>query len=323
MTTTGFIDPRDIDKLPPGMRAQAKQFLEQFPELANPPQAPAPITPDPLANQDGALDYSNFGTQPPPPPPQRKPQAPKMRIDPNNPVFANVPGMEYANFEQQEKAKEQAAQELKEKKAKDPLRPAADSFSPEGKLHPVLKKMRAVLGMDTLDRTESIAVAGVKYTMKALDNTKLTRALVVAAGNSLENAEYQLNIDTAVVSFSIIKIDEVPVYDVFSIPEIKDWEKDPITGGPMRMTLVERDFLAAQELFKFLKSGPPNVSDTLEKFYKQNFPSAELLDSGKVFAHCPEAGCQYSRIVDREGLAGFCPDHGKKLVKENELPNPS
>jgi hypothetical protein len=300
-----FIDPSQIDSIPDErLKAQARELLKQFPHLAGeteeqPPQA---FRRDSVMD-DNVLDYTNFGPTTPPPPTQR-PKIPEMKIDPVNHSFAGS----------------MAAEEKKDEEVQSAPQRAAGTFDPTGKDHPILLKMRAVLGMTTKKYTHDVSVAGVAYTLEPLDGATNTRAVVLAAMNSLNDAEYRLNVDTAVVAYSCCRIDSVPIEDVFSVPTHKELEKDS-QGRPVKYTVPERKEMAAQFFYNFLKSSPPALGDLLEQSYKQEFPPLQLLEQGQSYAHCPVPDCNYVRIVT--GETAYCPYHGEQLVKEENLPNPS
>jgi hypothetical protein len=308
MASNFFIDPSQIDQIQDErLRNQAREMLKQFPHLA--PEAHAPQNEPQALKQpvsDDVLDYSNFGPQnvaAPPPATHVRPNVPTMKVDPVNHMFAHA------------ETKEDQQQEPEEPVVRQP-----GTFDPTGKDHPILVKMRAALGMTTRKYNRTFSVAGVKYTMEPLDSAGHTRAVVLAALNSLNDAEYRLNIDTGLVAYSVSHIDNVPIEEVFSVPLYKDGEKDA-RGNPVKLMSIERKEVASQLFYNFLKSSPPAMTDALEAHYKQEFPPIDVLEKGQVFGHCPAPECQYVRIMGEE--PAYCPYHGEQLTKEGDIPNPS
>lgn len=289
------IDLAKLDSLPPELRQQAEMLLEQFPQLRKDKiekkvETTTPITPK---VDEQTIDYSSFNPQETLPPPASKPHVAEIKIDPK-----------LSSFGPEEK--EEAAVEEQKPRQKN-------EFSPVGKVHPVLAKMRATLGMTTQTAEYVAEIGGVHYTLVALDNFLATKALVLAASNSTSEIEYKINSELAGISYACTHIDHIPLETVFSIAD---------KMNDHTLTPTERQDLAASEMYRFLKGSPPQFSDLLLQFHKQEFPAINLLSKNTDIAYCPAENCQYSRIIEKEAKL-YCPYHGEILVEEGVLPNPS
>jgi hypothetical protein len=143
MSSNFFIDPSQIDSIPDErLRNQAREMLKQFPHLAGEqPQAQQPQAfQQPRQASDDVLDYSNFGPQniaAPPPPSHVRPKVPELKVDPVNHMFSQV----------EPEKQEETVQETPQRES--------GTFDPTGKEHPILVKMRAVLGMSTKKYSKS------------------------------------------------------------------------------------------------------------------------------------------------------------------------
>ena len=345
MTT---FDLRHLDQLSPEQRQQFDQLLDQFPQLASKmdtsrhldtpgaaqrskapapqaPQASAAARPIPVPpgivppggtrpSSDQVMDYQEFNAPPDDHVRRPSPTIPTIKIDPDNNMF-----------EQSIKPARDDDDERPERKTKDKQpepepeeqRPEVKAFSPLGKVHPVLAKLRATLGMAGTKPPYVVEVGGMKYEMHALSRGQVSRASVMAALASLNDQEFKYKIENSITAFSVDKIDGVPVEDVFQIPETRD------DDGLIRpVPIHERREMAAQALFDFLDQSPSELTDTLAQHYNQEFPPLEMVEKGKKTTHCGAPGCQYTRIIPRDEQ-GYCPYHGTQLADEDALPNPS
>jgi len=321
MTT---FDLQHLDQLSPEQRQQFDQLLDQFPQLAskmdtarqlNTPgaaqrQAPPP---PPRPSIDQVLDYRDF-EQPAAPPRQPPVDIPKIQIDPANNMFGSFTPEEEQPKDKAPKAKAPAP------KPQEPSvqPPEIRGFSPQGKLHPVLAKLRTTLGMTGLKPPYVVSVGGMLYEMHALARGEVSRASVMAAMASLNDQEFKYKIENAITAFAVDKIDGVPTADVFQVPTSR---VDDV-GVTIQLLTYERRELGAQQLFDFLDQSPSELTDTLAQHYNQEFPPLELIEKDKKTARCGAPNCQYTRIIPL-GDDSYCPYHGVKLADEDALPNPS
>jgi hypothetical protein len=255
------------------------------------------------------MDYSNLGLSDVPQS-SDKPKAPTLRVN-QEPTADDI--------EREEKKAKVSAKKKKQAQLVDELKQPEEiaNFSPVGKQHPVLKKLRASLGLKTFQQTFKVAVGGINYEMTPLVRDSMTKAITLAAINSLNDAEFRANQDLAVIAFSVQSLDGIPLVDVFSIGK----EKLESDGTTIPLTEWQRKDEGAYALFHELKESPPELADALISYYQQEFPPKDLLGPGKVNTLCPEANCNYTRIIDQEGEA-FCPYHGAKMAREDQLPDP-
>lgn len=307
----GVIDLENFDKLPPEMQEQFAELLKQHPHLDSKLKSPAHElnTPTKLAEADdeNQIDYSNMSLDDIPQPQTTRPKTPTLRFQ-----------REYDEEAEAEKVEAEVKKTQQQKKeAPQPQPEYVANFSPVGKQHPVLKKLRASLGMGVYQKPFLAEVGGLVYEMLPLSRDTMTQAVTLAATNSLNDTEFRANQDVAIIAFSVQKIDQVPMVEVFSIAD-HDIEAK---GTKIPLTMLQRKEKAANLFFHELKDSPPELADALISYYQQEFPPKSLLGENKITAYCPEANCTYQRILE-ENEDGYCPFHGAQLAKESELPNP-
>jgi len=192
-------------------------------------------------------------------------------------------------------------------------------FSPVGKRHPVLQRMRESLGMEELERRESIEIQGVTYTMSRLVREEITKSVAMATAKAETDAVLRSHIETAIVAFSVREIDGVETPEVFEVPA-HDYSLAKDREAPL--TVDERKARGAKLLFDFLTEGPTELTESLLTFYDQNYPPVNLLSADTSLALCPASGCNYRAIIPSKAVR-FCPLHGDELRREETLPNPS
>lgn len=311
----GMIDLDNFDKLPPDMQKQFSELLKQHPQLESKLKGASHElnTPTKLENMardadPNVMDYSalDLGDEPAP----QTPKAPTLRV-------SQEPTAE--EMDKEERRAKVASKKKKQAKMAEELKQPEEvaNFSPVGKQHPILKKLRASLGMKTYQQTVKADIGGLVYELAPIVRDSMTKAVTLAAINSLNDAEFRANQDLAVVSFAVVSIDGVPLTEVFSIPK----EKIEDDGSTLPLTEFQRKDQGAYALFHELKDSPPELADALITYYQQEFPAKDLLGPGKVAALCPEANCNYTRIVSEEEDA-YCPYHGSKMAREDQLPDP-
>ena len=311
----GMIDLDNFDKLPPEMQKQFAELLKQHPQLESKMKGashelntPTKMSDD-SENDPNVVDYSSIGLEEDTIAAKPKSSTPTLRVS-----------AEPTNEEIEKEEKKAKVREKKQKQAeaasalKQPEEVA--NFSPEGKQHPVLKKLRASLGLGTLQKPFVAEVGGMKYEMLPLTRDSMTKSITTAALHSRNDAEFRANQDIAIVAFSIQKLDSVPLADVFSISTVEQQDDKMVPVSD-----IQRREQAAIALFHELKDSPPELADTLITYYQQEFPPKDLIGVGKTTAHCPTANCTYTRIID-ETEESYCPYHGSKLASEGQLPNP-
>lgn len=302
----GMIDLENFDKLPPEMQEQFAELLKQHPHLDSKLKSPAHElnTPTKLENasdDENELDYSNIPVNAEPTPTNSRSKIPTLRVQ------------DSASAEDLAKEVEEPRKKSKVPEQKNPVL----NFSPTGKQHPVLKKLRASLGMGAYQKPFVAEIGGLKYEMIPLSRDAMTQAIALAAMSSLNDTEFQANQDVAIIAFSVQKIDSVPLVEIFSVSD----EDVSLDGKKVTLTRQQQKDQAANLFFHELKDSPPELAEALINFYQQEFPPRQLLGDNKVTAFCPEANCNYQRILDQEE-DGFCPYHGTELAKETDLPNP-
>ena len=189
-------------------------------------------------------------------------------------------------------------------------------FSPVGKVHPILQKMRVAIGLP-LSPTEfpKIELAGCKYSMKQIDRVSIVNALSVASASSASNpALYDGNLEVAIIAYAIMEIDGVPIEVIFDSPEKAD--------GGRTLSQDDRHAHAADLLFLELQHSKGGLVDALSTFYQQEFPELSLLGAALEKFVCPVANCLKTRL-DAVGAVCYCTAHGAQMVREGDLPNPS
>lgn len=318
-----MIDLNNLDKLSPQQREQFNDLLKQFPHL-EPKLKPSRELNTPSRQEmleqgladENELDYSDFLT-PDQPTKKRelsKKDLPQIKVDPQKRSFMS-------SFEDEDREKEikEALKPKKEnrkrKSEKEPER-EKEEFSPVGKVHPILQKMRMSMGLKRQE-TVSITLGGCEYTFRALDRKSVAQATSLASNYVDNPVLYTTTIEEALLAYSIIEIDRVPVSVIFDIPRSKI-EK----GVEYPIYEVERDQLAAKEMFHEIRKLPPEVVENLGIFYRQEFPPLQILGADKTKFLCPEPYCMQSRIASVTETC-YCPVHGTEMQREESLPNPS
>jgi hypothetical protein len=321
-----MIDIKNLDKLTPAQRAQFNSLLEQFPQLEskmdtsrelNTPtkqeQAPAP-----QINEE--MDYSNFMS----PSIQEKPleinkeNLPSLKFE-ESPSFGSLDREEDKPLTKEEKAaKEERVKQARVKAAVAAGQaPEVASFSPEGKVHPILTKLRATVGLRSVQKPIIVNVGGCNYSMRPLDRGAISNATALAMSTTTNPILYQTTLESALVAYSIVAIDNVPLIDIFSIPIT-----EKVDGKTVSILSLKREEMAAEAFYTEIMKSPNELTETLSTYYQQNFPLLNLFGEGKAKFVCPEADCLQSRIDDQDAVC-YCPIHGEKMTREDSLPNPS
>jgi len=348
-----LIDMKNLDKLPPEQKKQFEQLLEAFPqvkmqskmetsrelntpasqEMKKKPTPPAPRSPD-----EDTIDYGEIERQ------QKEQQSyvpeassiGQIQIDPGKTNFRSLQEVDKDEDEykrRNELLDEEEARKAEAEKANviansgqrppppppPPIQPKPQTnFSPVGKKHPIIQKMRASLGLEELEIPFIAEIRDIKYTMKRLMRQDFIKATALASLRSTDEMNLNSNIQASLVAFAITKIDDVSVADAFEIPTS---DISIHTGKMEKLTPTEREDRGHQELFEFLIDSPTELVDTLVVLYEQHFSTISYLSAGTMLTLCPEANCQYKAITGKNEKK-FCPHHGKELRAEGDLPNP-
>jgi len=330
------IDGNNIDKLTPDQRKMWEQLQSQFPTMrskmdtsrelntptAQEKQAAAPRRPpEPHKAADNGFDYSAL--QPTAFEPASREAVPQVKIDERTQnmysSFTDTDGVTKSVEEERQREEQQKLREER-KKHVDPnespeaaLQRRVDNFSPEGKVHPILAKLKKSLRMDQPKIPYTVEIEGVTYELEELDRGRFTQARNLAVLHSADDLEYTLNLDVAAVAVFVTRIDGAEVCDVFEVPTEQDGAK---------LSVVKRRELGMQELYDFLKSAPTELTETLHAFHAQQYPKIDLIGVGRTVYYCPKPNCRHSAI-GRESEDIFCKNHGDQMVAEGDLPNPS
>ena len=329
-----MIDLKNLDKLSPEDRDQFNELLKNFPHIqskaGNKLNTPTKLEMDP----NDELNYGNINQQPvapvaPTPQSEDELDFSSFQVPASEPVRMNKEdlatvqvsdGGVAAKNEAKAEAFESSLQQEEEKPvlnrvvAPKIIPQQTSHFSPEGKTHPVLRKMRAALGSKLGNLPVEVAVGGCTYGLQALDRSAVSQATSLALSVTSNQTLYDANLETALISFSLVSIDKIPLVDIFSIAESHE-------DGTI-IFKSDREILAAQAMFVELLASPNELVETLGIYYQQHHPVLSLLEEGKGRYMCPEPRCMQFRISNM-GSDNYCPVHGKKMLEEGELPNPS
>jgi len=324
-----FVKMGDLDKLGPEERKQFENLMTQFPHLRSkievsrelntgtPPPQPSP----PSYSTTPAIDSSDL------------PEGLEIDWDQLNAAPSSAAthlgtgrhGGEspynQGSFQQEEEEKQVEQNRRRQEEQKQERAPTPEAkpvFKPEGKIHPVLSKIRTTLGMDGAEKTASIKVGDSTYKMKRLSREEIIKLTGYASMRSVSDAELRGNVEMSLVSFAVQEIDGVPMVNIFDVP-LEEYSY--VIKKNTAMAPQERRERASQAFFDLLKEAPNELTDTLLQFYEQEFPSLNLLDRNLTQALCPESGCNFKSLIGKEEKR-FCPVHGKELFKEGDLPNP-
>jgi len=322
-----MIDIKNLEHLTAQQREQFNNLLNQFPhldskmdtsrELNTPSKTDAEpqfITPPTQLTEE--LDYSNFMAPIPPPVNSRPRDAiPSIKVNAKDSSFKSLEQEEERPRTQDEEANYQ--KEVKQNRVRAAVAsgqpPEIAKFNTEGKTHPILQKMRATVGLRSLQKPTVVNVGGCNYSMRPLDRMAVTNATALAMTTTSNPVLYQSYLESALVAYAIVEIDGVPVVDIFSIPH-EDVDKKHIN--------IERQKeLAAEAMYAELMASPNELVESLSTHYQQEFPVLNLLGEGKAKFMCPEASCLQTRIVDADAVC-YCPIHGDKMAREDMIPNP-
>lgn len=331
-----MIDIKNLDKLTVEQRDQFNNLLTQFPHLEskmntsrelNTPtkleetatiemDRSAPPTP---ASRTDEMDYSTFVVpEEKIVPTYRKNEMPSIKVNPKESFLKS--------FEQekvQTKQEETERRDDMKKAAKEAgISPEVASFNPEGKTHPVLHKLRASMGLRSVQPPVVVDIGGCRYSLRALDRSSAVNATSLALTTTANKLVYETNLEVAIIAFSITAIDGVPLYDIFAIPSE---EMEMTADGKQRMIQIsrlEQEERASRDMYLELLKSPNELIETLGVYYQQEFPPLTLLGKDKVRFMCPVADCLQARIAESDSVC-FCPVHGEKMASEAGLPNPS
>ena len=329
-----MVDIKNLDKLSAAQRQQFNALLEQFPhldskmEMSRELNTPTKLEQDktnfiqPNSRMDEELDYTNFMSSPgdqTPAQSQPKPNQPKLKIDPNGSMFSSleVPDPDGETETPQAKDTEAKKEQIRQHRIQSAIKagqpPEIASFNPEGKIHPILQKLRATVGLRSVQPPVVVNIGGCRYSMRPLDRLAITSATTLALSTTTNPSIYQANLENAVIAYSIVAIDGVPLADVFSIPTLDDQS--------MAIPETKRSDLAAEAFYMEILRSPTELVDALSTHYQQEFPPLSLLTDGKAKFMCPVGDCLQTRIGE-SGEVCFCPIHGEKMAQEDRMPNP-
>lgn len=315
-----MIDLKNLDKLTPDQRTHFNALLDQFPHLKskagdklNTPTKQE-LDPDddfsyggiatmPEASEE-EIDYTTFQL------PKTEPVKRDPKDFPSIKVGEGV-GNSPLSFDQPI-VKEEGKVEVKPLVA--PPVEKSPNFSTEGKIHPVLLKMRAALGSRASQLPVEVEIGGCTYGLQALDREGVANATSLAMSNTTNQTLYDANLEASIIAFGLVTIDKVPLIDLFKIP-------DTYADGKI-ILLKQRKIMACEYMFIELLASPNELVETLGIYYMQHFPVLSLLDDRKGKFMCPVANCLQFRIADKES-DNYCPVHGDKMTEEDDLPNPS
>jgi hypothetical protein len=328
----------------PEQQAQYQEFLKAYPQLASKMdtsrQMNTPLVeavkkgevegrPLPL-NRDGSVNHAAIrdddempdvdaieAEQKAPRPFRDRPLG-TMQISPQE----ETRSIERADEERDRRLKERMRRERDEEGYEEPPRPPKQKkgeFSPVGKRHPVLQRVRQSLGMGELEHSETITLHGINYALRRLTREGIAKAVSLATYKVEDESMLRSYIETAIIAHATATIDGVELTEVFDVP-LREYSS--AKGREDVLSMEQRRSRAAREMFDLLIDGPSELTDALVVFYEQHFPAMNFLPEGTSLALCPASGCAYKAIVpvseDR-----YCPIHGDKLHKEEALPNPS
>lgn len=324
-----MIDLKNLDKLDPEERAQFDALLANFPQLQpkegnklntptkmeldpynklsyenleSRPTAPA-TAPATAPTQEDELDYASFAVPKSEPLVRNKEDLPQLKISDGS----SVPTKSFDATSTEVKKEEVQPRQDNTRKPKQ-----SNLFSPEGKTHPVLQKMRAALGSKIAVKPIDVSLGGCVYSLQVLDRSSMAQATVLATAATSDPSLYDVNLETALIAFALVAIDNVPLVDIFDIPTHRD---------DTFIHKRERETLAAQAMFSELLASPNELVEGLGVYYQQYYPMLSLLEEGKSKFMCPEPHCMQFRIAELSS-DNYCPLHGQKMTSEEDLPNP-
>lgn len=350
-----FFDPRHPERMTADQQKQYNEFLKAYPQLAskmdtsrelNTPLVQAAsrgeVRGKPLPTlEDGSVDYAELRDDEDFPDleaieAQQKSQPQRFRDKPLGTMQIAEeppePSLKHDEADRERRFREKLRAERESSPPRTPPRTPPSSFeepppppkkkakfSPVGKRHPVLQRMRDSLGMEELERREVIEIQGVTYNMSRLVREEITKSVAMATAKAETDAVLRSHIETAIVSFAVREIDGVETAEVFEVPA-HDYSLAKDREAPL--TVDERKARGAKLLFDFLAEGPTELTESLLTFYDQNYPPVNLLSADTSLALCPASGCSYRAIIPSKAVR-FCPYHGDELRREETLPNPS
>jgi len=320
-----MLDIKNLEKLTPDQRAQFDALLSQFPHLEskmdttrelNTPTKAEQDAPQPSIT-DNEIDYSNFIPAAPVERGVKKSELPNLVVNELESPFRSIEQeQEIRKPTAEETAKKEEA--IRQQKIKAAMAagqpPEVAKFNPEGKTHPVLQKMRATVGLRSVQEPVIVNVGGCDYSLRPLDRRNVTNATVLAMTMTNNPVLYETNLENAIIAYSVVAIDGVPVVDVFSI-SVVDLEGNPLNR-------LRREEMAAEALYTELAESPNELIEALGIYYQQEFPPLNLIGAGKAKYLCPAPKCLQSRIADLDATC-YCPVHGEKMAREDQIPNPS
>jgi len=136
---------------------------------------------------------------------------------------------------------------------------------------PLLSKLRQDFGIDQLPLKE-IKVNGHVFSMRVLDAGLIATAVRFADSLSMVPRENEINFHIALVSFSVMAIDNEPLYSVFDV-DIPNEEQIEVEGvkrvrfAPMNPPMSVRNLAATQFMAFLNKDVTPELVDALYKAY--------------------------------------------------------
>jgi len=329
-----MIDIKNLDKLTDAQKQQFNALLEQFPHLDSKMETSRELnTPTKLENEkafiqpnhrmDEELDYSNFMAVPvvPVTSSQPKPDMPTLKVNPNNNIFASLETatVDEKDLPENKDRNEQIRQKRIQAAINAGQEPEIASFNPEGKVHPILQKLRATVGMRSVQKPVIVNVGGCRYGLRPLDRLAISQATTLALTTTTNPTIYQANLEAAIIAYSIVEIDNAPIADVFSISKYEETTDGSQPTVPL--TQLRRDEMAADALYMELLKSPTELVDALSTYYQQEFPPLDLMLAGKAKFMCPVGNCLQTRIGDLDEVY-YCPIHGDRMAREDRLPNP-
>jgi len=325
-----YIDTKNLHKVPEEQRKQFEELLKAYPQI----NIKSKMETARELNTPAAQDLKK-GIKPPQPPVAedeldlsaiQEQQDYQKEYTPKNRALGEMK-VDHAHSNYQSIKAEEKAEEQYQKRHEEPSVPVAEQtpkkkttkFSPIGKQHPVMAKMRHSLGLDNLETILPAIVSGVTYELHRLVRSDIIKASALANLKSKDEIELKSNIESALIAYATKKIDGVALEDVLDAP-LKELKYS--TGKEEALTPAERVDKGHQLFYGFLVDSPTEFTDLLVVHYEQHYQPLSLLADDQQVALCPDANCKHKAIIAKNDKR-FCPYHGSELRKEVDLPNPS
>lgn len=187
--------------------------------------------------------------------------------------------------------------------------------------HSVLTQLRRDLGIDRVER-KHVIVGGHRWTLQSLTHADVAAAARLAERLSTSVLEHQIYYQAAIAAHSVVAVDDVPTWQVFSV----DVPAGASLSDPYRPPRGVRS-LAAQFLYDFiLDDTRTQLAERIHEAYLDQCDKDGAVESyldepghARVKLACITEGCTHELIERKRTKPYHCKYHGTPMDVVTEI----